>query len=82
MNEGQIHYTAENYTEILIFLPTPPECWEVMDAPSFPVVVVKHPDKSSLREKGFIWLTVPGYSPSLLGSQDSHYGKWGIQLGC
>lgn len=28
---------------------------------SFPVVVIKYPHKSYLREKIHIWLTIPGY---------------------
>lgn len=28
---------------------------------SFPVVVIQYPHKSNLREKGHIWLTIPGY---------------------
>lgn len=30
---------------------------------SFPVVVINHPDKNNSRQKGHIWLTIPGYGP-------------------
>lgn len=37
---------------------------------SFPVVVRRYmADKSNLREEGLIWLSIPGYSPSLCGRQ-------------
>ena len=35
---------------------------------SFPVTVVKYPDKGNLRKKELILLPVPGYSPSSWGS--------------
>lgn len=41
----------------------------------FPVVMVKYPEQNNLREKEFIWLTIPGYSPSFQGSQGGEEGK-------
>lgn len=32
---------------------------------SFPVTVIKYPEKISIWEKGLIWLKIPGYSSSL-----------------
>lgn len=34
-----------------------------------PVVLIKYPDRSNAREKRLIWLTIPIYSSSLMGSQ-------------
>jgi hypothetical protein len=30
---------------------------------SFPFAVIKYPDKRNLCEEGYIWLTIPGYTP-------------------
>lgn len=39
----------------------------------FPVAVGKYPPrKAALIEKGFIWLSTLGYSPSLWGGQSRH----------
>lgn len=43
---------------------------------SLPVAVIKYQNKSSLREKGFIWLRIPGSSPSLRSSQGNSVVKW------
>lgn len=42
---------------------------------SFPVTVAKYPDKSNLKKKELIWLSVPVYSPSSWGSRGA--GAWG-----
>lgn len=34
----------------------------------FPLTVIKYLNKSNIREKRLIWLTVPGYSSLLQGS--------------
>lgn len=36
-----------------------------------PGAVIKYSDQSNLRENGLVWLTVPGNSPALQGSQGS-----------
>jgi hypothetical protein len=35
---------------------------------SFPIATIKCPNKSNLGEKGFIWLSIPGYIPSWQGN--------------
>lgn len=37
---------------------------------SFPVAVIKYLDKSTLKERGFVWLMIQGYSPSLWERQN------------
>jgi hypothetical protein len=34
----------------------------------FPVAVMKYFEQNNLRKKGFTWLIIPGYYPSLQGS--------------
>lgn len=47
---------------------------------SFPVAIIKYFDKSHLREKAFIWLTVPSYGPSLPGRQNGRNLKQLVTL--
>lgn len=42
----------------------------------FPLTLVKYPEQKLLGENGFMLLTVPGYSPSLLGC---HCSKQGLE---
>lgn len=42
---------------------------------SFPVALMKYLAKRNLWQKAFIWLKIPGYSPSLMWSKGSRHLK-------